>query len=93
MIGRFQAVVQRCASSNNEHEVSSMTYPRNDFHARSGQNAFRARRIDDLGRAQDGGTVLAVSVMLNSILNGIESRERQLMASIQEVKGVLGNNS
>lgn len=90
MIGHLQAVMQCCVSSNHEHEVSSVTYTRNGFHVRSGQNTFRGRRTDDT--AQDDGTVGEVSVMLNSIVNYIESRERRLITSIEELKGVIGNN-
>jgi hypothetical protein len=48
--------------------------------------------MDEVGRVRDGGTMRAVSVMFNSILNGVESREKQLIASIQEVKDVLESN-
>jgi hypothetical protein len=94
MVGRLQSVVQHCVSSNNEIETYSFMHTRNDSHPRAGQPVFRTRRMDiETGRIQDGGTVRAMSFMFDSILKGIEARETQLKASIQEVKNILNNSS
>jgi hypothetical protein len=90
MIRRLQGVVQLCATSNNEIEAYSPIHARNDYHARSAQSGLRTRRMESgLERNQDERSVRAMSLMFDSILTGIEARERLLKASIQEVKVVL----
>jgi hypothetical protein len=85
MVERLQGAMQFWASLNNKTDAFPPTPTRSEFYARSTQSGLRRRR-DSI---QDEGALRAMPSMFDSVLSGVESRERQLKVSIQEVKDLL----
>jgi hypothetical protein len=90
MVERLQGAMQFWASLNNKTDAYSPTSTRSEFYARSTRSVLRTRRRDSTyERNQDDGAQRAMPTMFDSVLSGVESRERQLKVSIQEVKDLL----